>query len=43
VLYDLDVAAAAQARAAGLRYHRIPMPNMRSDFIDALATIVRAL
>ena len=43
VLYDLDVAAAAQARAAGLRYHRIPMPNTRPDFIDALAVIVRAL
>lgn len=43
VLYDLDLAAAAQARAAGLRYHRIPMPNTRSDFIDALAEIVRAL
>ncbi|MGH2472882.1 MAG: ferrochelatase [Candidatus Limnocylindria bacterium] len=43
VLYDLDIAAAAQARAAGLRYHRIPMPNTRSDFIDALAEIVRAL
>ena len=43
VLYDLDVAAAAQARAVGLRYHRTPMPNTRSDFIDALAEIVRAL
>jgi ferrochelatase len=43
VLYDLDVAAATQAREAGLRYHRIPMPNTRSDFIEALATIVRAL
>jgi ferrochelatase len=43
VLYDLDIAAAAQAREAGLRYHRIPMPNTRPDFIDALAAIVRAL
>ena len=43
VLYDLDIAAAAQAREAGLRYHRIPMPNTRPDFIEALATIVRAL
>jgi protoporphyrin/coproporphyrin ferrochelatase len=41
VLYDLDIAAAAQASAAGLRYHRIAMPNTRPDFIDALATIVR--
>jgi ferrochelatase len=43
VLYDLDIAAAAQAREAGLRYHRIPMPNTRPDFIGALAAIVRAL
>jgi len=43
VLYDLDIAAAAQAREAGLRYHRIAMPNTRPDFIRALATIVRAL
>jgi ferrochelatase len=43
VLYDLDIAAAAQAREAGLRYHRIPMSNTRPDFIGALAAIVRAL
>ena len=43
VLYDLDIAAAAQARDAGLRYHRVPMPNTRADFIGALATIVRGL
>ncbi|HEY8825235.1 MAG TPA: ferrochelatase [Candidatus Limnocylindria bacterium] len=43
VLYDLDIAAAAQARVAGLRYHRVPMQNTRADFIEALATIVRAL
>ena len=43
VLYDLDIAAAAQAREAGLRYHRIAMPNTRPDFIGALAAIVRAL
>jgi ferrochelatase len=43
VLYDLDIAAAAQARGAGLRYHRIPMPNTRGDFIHALADIARAL
>src|SRR5438128_1684098 len=43
VLYDLDIAAAAQAREAGLRYHRIAMPNTRPDFICALAAIVRAL
>jgi len=43
VLYDLDIAAAAQAGEAGLRYHRIAMPNTRPDFIRALAEIVRAL
>jgi ferrochelatase len=39
VLYDLDVAAADEARAAGLRYRRIPMPNTRPAFIRALATV----
>src|SRR6266513_5949509 len=43
VLYDLDIAAAAQARDVGLRYHRIAMPNTRPDFIEALASIIRAL
>jgi len=43
VLYDLDIAAAAQARDFGLRYHRIAMPNTRPDFIRALAAIVRTL
>ena len=43
VLYDLDIAAAAQARDVGLRYHRIAMPNTRPEFIRALAAIVRAL
>jgi ferrochelatase len=43
VLYDLDIAAAAQARDAGLHYHRVPMPNTRPDFIGALATIARGL
>ena len=41
VLYDLDVAAAAEADAAGLRYHRVPMPNCAPAFIGALAGIVR--
>ena len=41
VLYDLDIAAAAEAAAAGLRYHRVPMPNCDAAFIDALAGIVR--
>jgi ferrochelatase len=43
VLYDLDIAAASQARDAGLGYHRIPMPNTRADFIEALAGIARTL
>jgi ferrochelatase len=41
VLYDLDVAAAAEAEAAGLRYHRVPMPNCDPTFIAALAAIAR--
>ena len=41
VLYDLDVAAAAEAEAEGLRYHRVPMPNCDPAFIAALAAIVR--
>lgn len=42
VLYDLDVAARAEAEAAGLRYHRVPMPNCDRAFIGALAGIVRS-
>jgi ferrochelatase len=41
VLYDLDIAAADEARAAGLRYRRISMPNVRRAFIRALATVAR--
>jgi ferrochelatase len=41
VLYDLDVAAAAEAASAGLRYHRVGMPNCDPAFIGALAAIVR--
>jgi len=41
VLYDLDVAAAAEADAGGIRYHRVPMPNCDPAFIAALAAIVR--
>ncbi|MFI5313207.1 MAG: ferrochelatase, partial [Candidatus Dormibacteria bacterium] len=36
VLYDLDVAAAEQAGAAGLGFHRIAMPNASPRFIAAL-------
>lgn len=42
VLYDLDIAAAQQARAAGLRYSRITMPNTQPLFIRALASVVRS-
>lgn len=42
VLYDLDIAAAEQARAAGLRYSRITMPNTQPLFIRALASVVRS-
>jgi ferrochelatase len=41
VLYDLDVAAAAEATATGLRYHRIVMPNTHPTFIATLAVIAR--
>jgi ferrochelatase len=41
VLYDLDIAAAAEAAATGIRYHRVPMPNCDAAFIDALAGIAR--
>ena len=41
VLYDLDIAAAGQATAAGLRYHRIAMPNAQPEFIRALVDVAR--
>src|SRR5438876_346275 len=41
VLYDLDVAAAAQAPVAGLAYRRIAMPNADPVFIAALAAVAR--
>jgi protoporphyrin/coproporphyrin ferrochelatase len=40
VLYDIDVAAAAQAGAAGLGFHRIAMPNAGPRFIAALVDVV---
>ena len=39
VLYVLDVAAAGEAAAAGLRYHRTRMPNTQPAFIRALARV----
>jgi ferrochelatase len=41
VLYDLDIAAADEARAAGLRYRRVAMPNTQPAFIRALAVVTR--
>jgi ferrochelatase len=40
VLYDLDVAARQQAEQAGIRYHRIEMPNTSPSFIRALRDVV---
>jgi ferrochelatase len=40
ILYDIDVAAAEQARSAQLGFHRIAMPNADPTFIDALAEVV---
>ncbi len=39
-LYDIDVAAAEQARTAGLGFHRIAMPNTDPQLIAALAEVV---
>ena len=39
VLYDIDVAAAEQAREAGLAFHRIEMPNTTPAFIAGLADV----
>jgi ferrochelatase len=41
VLYDLDIAAAEEAHACGLRYRRIAMPNTHTAFIRALAEVAR--
>lgn len=39
VLYDLDVAAADEARVCGLRYRRLAMANTQPAFIGALAAV----
>ena len=39
-LYDIDIAAAAQAEHLGLQFHRIPMPNDDPELIAALAEVV---
>jgi ferrochelatase len=40
VLYDLDIAAAEEARVCGLRYRRVAMANTQPTFIRALAVVV---
>src|SRR5207247_4369289 len=41
VLYELHIAGAAQAREAGLRYHRRAIPTPPPDFVRPLAALVR--
>jgi len=40
ILYDLDVAAADEARTFGVHMHRIAMPNATPAFIAALTAVV---
>ncbi len=40
ILYDIDIAAGEEASAAGMRMHRIELPNVRADFITCLARVV---
>ena len=40
ILYDIDIAAAEQAAAAGLGFHRVAMPNANPQFIAALVDVV---
>ena len=40
ILYDIDVAARQEAEDCGLRFHRIDLPNVSPQFIEALAEIV---
>jgi ferrochelatase len=40
ILYDIDVAAREEAEDAGLRFHRIDLPNTSPVFIGALAEVV---
>lgn len=41
ILYDIDVAARQEAEEAGLRFHRIDLPNVSPVFIRALAEVVK--
>ena len=40
ILYDIDIAAGEEARAAGITMHRIALPNTQPTFIRALAAVV---
>jgi protoporphyrin/coproporphyrin ferrochelatase len=40
ILYDIDVAAAEEAREHGITLHRIELPNTSPAFIRALAAVV---
>jgi len=42
VLYDLDVVVAEFARAHGIDYRRVPMPNDADEVVEALAARVEA-
>jgi ferrochelatase len=41
ILYDIDVAAREEAAEAGLRFHRIELPNTSPTFIRALTEVLR--
>ena len=41
IRWDLDVEAAERARALGLEFARVEMPNADPVFIDVLAGLVR--
>jgi ferrochelatase len=40
ILYDIDIAAGEEATEAGIKMHRIALPNTQPTFIRALAAVV---
>jgi ferrochelatase len=40
ILYDIDVAAREQCDEAGVRFHRVAMPNASRRLVDALTAVV---
>lgn len=40
ILFDIDIEAQEKAEELGIALHRTQMPNVRPDFIDALASVV---